>query len=171
MVFSLLNYKDDARSHKHKIQLLMVHVRPHSAPPLYVFSRSSVFWAIFRKSDEKKIHSPPNLTRITSTLHEDVRIEFFLGGSQIFCVSLILTDLKSSARTQVSWARIQHVFVLSTAPRETLGDTQPTSGARTALIGCLHAVCIDFHTSSSVRPSAPLAPSPPPTTLKIPCFQ
>jgi hypothetical protein len=51
------------------------------------------FWVIFRKSAEKKSKFPPNLTRITGTLHEDVCTEF-LGGSRIFCVSLILTDLR-----------------------------------------------------------------------------
>ena len=68
---------------------------------------------------------------------------------------------QSFARSYVSWACMRHVFALCRAPRERqLGYTQPMSGARTPLIGCLHAVSIDFHTSSSVRPSAaPLSKS------------
>jgi hypothetical protein len=126
-------------------------------------STDSIFWGvIFRKSAEKKIKFRQNPTRITGTLHEDAHTEFF-GGSQIFCVSLILTDLKGLLDPKYCGPVCG--TCLSRAPRERqLSDTQPMPGARTTLKGCLHAVCIDFHTSSSVRPSAP----PP---HKIPYFQ
>ena len=124
-------------------------------PRLTDFHEIRFFWVIFRKSAEKKIKFRQNLTRITGTLHEDVCTEF-LGGSQIFCISLILSDLRGLLDPKYCGPVCGTcLHRLGRRVRETLGDTQLMSRAWTALIGCLHAVCIDFHTSSSVRPSSP----------------
>ena len=147
-------------------------MRHQSAPPLDGFARNSTLGgggAIFQTLP-RRIKLRRNLT-ITGTLYGDVRIEF-LGGCQISCVSLIFDwpQRLFSVLTTVG-LYTQHVFVLSRVPhkRQTLGDTQGMSGATTALIGCLHAVCIDFHTSSSVRPSPSHVPSKSRTSNSASC--